>query len=65
LIARLQGEGLADPELDPYMTSLALSSMVSRVAYTVYVLGDEIPLEKLVKTLSRLWASALRIPPRG
>jgi AcrR family transcriptional regulator len=65
LIARLQSEGLADPELDPYMTSLALSSMVSRVAYTVYVLGDEIPLEKLVKTLSRLWASALRIPPRG
>jgi AcrR family transcriptional regulator len=65
LIARLQGEGLADPELDPHLTSLALSSMVSRVAYSVYVLGDEIPLEKLVKTLTRLWAGALRIPPRA
>jgi AcrR family transcriptional regulator len=61
LIARLQEQGLADPELDPYLASTALSSMVSRVAYTAYVLEETVPLEKLVKTLTRLWASALRL----
>lgn len=62
LIARLQERGLADRELDPYLASVALSSMVSRVAYTAYVLGEEVPLETLVRTLTRLWASALQLP---
>lgn len=64
LIARLQKQGLADPELDPYLAASALSSMVSRTAYTTYVLGDEVPLERLVFTLTRLWVSALRLHPR-
>jgi hypothetical protein len=33
--------------------------MVSRVAYNTYVLGEEVPLDRLVATLTRLWASAL------
>ncbi|MCW3022111.1 MAG: TetR family transcriptional regulator, partial [Conexibacter sp.] len=40
----------------------ALSSMVGRMAYSVYVLGDDWSLEDLVATLTRLWANALRIP---
>ncbi len=61
-IARLQEQGLADPGLDPELASKALSGMVSRVAYSTYVLGEKAPLEKLVATLTRLWASALRLP---
>lgn len=63
LIARLQKEGLADPELDPYLASSALSAMVSRMAYTTYVLGEGVRLERLVATLTRLWVSALRLQP--
>lgn len=61
-IARLQADGVADRELDPRLTSLALSSMVSRVAHTAFVLGDDVPFDDLVRTTTRLWANALRIP---
>jgi AcrR family transcriptional regulator len=60
-IARLQEEGLADPGLDPYEASRALSNMVSRTAYLTFVLGQRTPFEKLVETLTRLWVGALRI----
>lgn len=63
LIARLQEQGLADPELDPELASNALSSMVSRVAYTTFVVGDRVPIEKLVSNLTRIWANALRLDP--
>ena len=62
MIKRLQDQGLADPTLDPLIASKALSAMVSRTAYSTYVVGDKIPFETLVSTLTRLWASALRIP---
>lgn len=65
LIAGLQKQGLADPELDPYLASSALSSMVSRMAYNKFVLGEKVPLERLVATLTRLWASALRLQGPG
>ncbi len=61
-IADLQRRGLADPGLDPLIAARALSSMVSRMAYSAFVLGDELPVEVLVATLTRLWANALRIP---
>lgn len=61
LIAGLQKQGLADPELDPYLASSALSAMVSRMAYTTYVLGEGVRLERLVATLTRLWVSALQL----
>ncbi len=71
-IADLQARGIADRELDPLMASRALSSMVSRLAYSVFVLGDgadgdePIDFEKLVFTFTRLWANALCFPgPRG
>jgi AcrR family transcriptional regulator len=61
-IRDLQARGLADPEVDPLLAASALSSMVGRMAYSVYVLGDDWSLEDLVATLTRLWANALRIP---
>jgi AcrR family transcriptional regulator len=61
-IRDLQARGLADPDVDPLLAASALSSMVGRMAYSVYVLGDDWSLEDLVATLTRLWANALRIP---
>lgn len=61
-ITRLQGLGLADPALDPVIAARAISGMVSRLAYTTYVLDDPLPFEVLVATTTRLWLNALRIP---
>jgi AcrR family transcriptional regulator len=61
-VRRLQRAGVADPELDPDLTSLALSTMVSRSAYAAFVLGDPpADIEPLAATLTRLWVNALRI----
>jgi AcrR family transcriptional regulator len=64
-IRTLQARGLADPDLDPMLTATALSSMVSRVAYINYVLGDDWELDELVEELTRLWINALGIPKAG
>jgi AcrR family transcriptional regulator len=61
LIRQLQAEDRVDAEIDPQVTALALSAMVGRMAFIVYVLGEEIPFEKLVVTLNRLWANAIRL----
>lgn len=59
-IERLQQQGLADPSLDPLLSSMALSSMVSRAAYFVLALGYQVEdLDRLTDELSRLWANAL------
>jgi AcrR family transcriptional regulator len=57
--------GLVDVELDPIVTARSLSSMVVRMAYFVYAVGDSIPFEKLVANLSRLWINALRLKFNG
>jgi AcrR family transcriptional regulator len=64
-IRSLQDRGLADPDLDAMLTATALSSMVSRVAYINYVLGDNWKLDQLVEELTRLWVNALGIPKPG
>ncbi|MFD3507363.1 TetR/AcrR family transcriptional regulator [Nocardia sp. NPDC058666] len=67
-IADLQRRGLADADLDPLLTSRALSGMVSRMAFNYFVADDgrvdgkELPMEEVVHTVSRLWANALRMP---
>ena len=61
-IRRLQELGLADRNLDPLLAANATSSMVSRMANQVFVHGYEVDFEDLVRTLTRLWANALRIP---
>ena len=69
-IADLQAGGIADREVDPMIASRALSSMVSRLAYSVFALGEgadeERPLdfEDLVFTVTRLWANALGFPEK-
>ncbi|MBF6332294.1 TetR/AcrR family transcriptional regulator [Nocardia transvalensis] len=61
MIRDLQKRGLVDPELEPRPTALALSAMVSRTAYHVFVDGEKIPFERLVRTLNRLWFNALQL----
>lgn len=61
MIKRLQDEGRADPEIDPFVAAHALSAMVGRMGFIVYVLGEEIPFDHLIGTLNRLWANALRM----
>jgi len=61
-VRRLQRAGVADPELDPELTSLALSTMVSRSAYVAFVLeAPPADIGPLADTLTRLWVNALRI----
>lgn len=64
-IASLQERGLVDTELDPVQASRALSAMVSRMAYYSYCLGDEIPMDDLVETCTRLWVNALQMKPEA
>jgi AcrR family transcriptional regulator len=61
-IRDLQERGIADPDIDPLLAAAALGSMVGRMAYSTYVMGDEWKREELVTTLTRLWVNALRIP---
>jgi AcrR family transcriptional regulator len=61
LIQELQDRGEADPSLDPLVAAEALSWMVSRMAYSVFVLGRPIPVDLLTETLNRLWLNALRL----
>ncbi|QWC86724.1 TetR/AcrR family transcriptional regulator [Nocardioidaceae bacterium] len=58
-IERLQRRGLADARLDPVMTATALSSMVSRLAYSAFGLGADWTVDQLVETCTLLWANAL------
>lgn len=60
-IKNLQDRGLADPSLDPFLAALALSGAVGRMAYYVYALGQDAPLDDLVETSTRLWANALNL----
>jgi AcrR family transcriptional regulator len=61
-VRRLQRAGLADPDLNPELSSLALSTMVSRSAYAAFVLGTPpADVGPLAATLTRLWVNALRI----
>lgn len=60
LIRRLQADGRADPTLDPELSAMAISAMVSRTAYVAFAVGGKpVDLDHLVATLTRLWTHAL------
>lgn len=60
-IAKLQARGLADRSLDPQLAATALSSMVSRMAYSTWVLGDERPVDEIAGIVTHIWINALRL----
>ncbi|MEV6659699.1 TetR/AcrR family transcriptional regulator [Nocardia fluminea] len=61
MIRELQESGQASAELDPLVTALALSTMVSRMANLVFVQNQRIGFERLVTTLTQLWINALQL----
>lgn len=63
MIRELQERGEADPDLDSLVTAHALSAMVSRMAYMVFVAEVPIDYDDLVDTLNRLWFNGLRLTP--
>jgi len=64
-LRRLQERELADPDLDPALAALALSTMVSKTAYARYVLGfGNASTDALSETLTRLWVGALGLDSR-
>ncbi|WP_459547482.1 TetR/AcrR family transcriptional regulator [Nocardia sp. X0981] len=65
LIRDLQARGLVPAGLDARVTALALSSMVSKMAYLVFVEGEEIGFDVLLGTLDRIWINALGLPGPG
>jgi AcrR family transcriptional regulator len=62
-IRRLQERGMADPQLDPELASLALGAMGSRFAYTVFCgeLPHQADFDGLVATVARLWVNGLKL----
>ena len=65
-IAKLQETGAVDPHLDPLLVSQALSSMVSRMCFHIFVDDRKNPrfrtsqgIDELVDTLTTLWVNAL------
>lgn len=60
-IADFQRRGMADPDLDPYLSALALNAMVGRLAYHTFALGDDIAMDDLVRTATQLWANGLKL----
>ncbi|MGW0003251.1 TetR/AcrR family transcriptional regulator [Nocardia grenadensis] len=62
LIRDLQERGLVTPRLDARVTALALSSMVSKVAYLVFVDEERIEFDTLLETLDWIWCNALQLP---
>ena len=61
-IRRLQDAGQADPTLDARTASIALSAMVSRVAYLTFALGyPSGDFDELVESMAKLWINALQI----
>ncbi|MQY25825.1 TetR/AcrR family transcriptional regulator [Nocardia aurantia] len=65
MIRMLQESGRAAADLDPQVTALALSVMVSRMAYSVFVQNRRISFEKLLTTLTQLWVNALQLQPES
>ena len=63
-IKRLQGEGRADPRVNPAIAADALGAMIARFAELWLTQGyREYDFDEVVDQLSLLWANALRISP--
>lgn len=64
-IRRLQERGIADPSVPAELASLALSSMVSRLAQLVFNFGFPVEdIDSLVEMVVDIWAKSLGIEQR-
>ncbi|MGH3391631.1 MAG: TetR/AcrR family transcriptional regulator [Actinomadura sp.] len=58
-LRRLQDGGLADKDLPPRLTAIALGAMVQNFAHVWLDLGEDAGEDEAVDTLTRLWANAI------
>ncbi|MDO5629096.1 MAG: TetR/AcrR family transcriptional regulator [Mobilicoccus sp.] len=58
-IGQWQERGLADRTLDPHLTSMALSGMISRLAGDRHLYQGDIDFEQLVAVATKIWTNAL------
>jgi AcrR family transcriptional regulator len=56
-----QAQGLVDPDLDPWLASEVLGSMVDHTCWVWLNLGKDFDEEALVATLTLVWTRALRL----
>jgi AcrR family transcriptional regulator len=54
-----QKAGIADPEVDPWLSAIALGGMVAFVADQMFVQHQDIGLDDAVDQLTLLWANAI------
>lgn len=63
-IEQLQAEGLVAADLDAEYSAHALVAMVNGLVHYWLVLGADFDQDRLVGTMTRLWAQALGLPVR-
>jgi AcrR family transcriptional regulator len=56
-----QSQGLVDPDLDPWLASEVLGSMVDHTCWVWLNLGKDFEEEALIATLTLVWTRALRL----
>ena len=61
-IERFQADGLVAADLDAEISAHALVAMVNGLVHHWLVLGREFDPDRLVETMTRLWAQALGLP---
>jgi AcrR family transcriptional regulator len=64
-IEQLQSDGLVAADLDAEYSAHALVAMVNGLVHYWLVLGADFDEERLVRTLTDLWARSIGLPPRG
>ena len=62
-IEQLQSDGLVDRDLDAEYSAHALVAMVNGLVHYWLVLGADFEEDRLVATMTGLWARALGLPP--
>jgi AcrR family transcriptional regulator len=60
-IEQMQQQGIADPELDPELTSEVLGAMVEQTCYVWLNLGKEFDEPALLHTLTVVWARGIGV----
>jgi AcrR family transcriptional regulator len=61
-IEQLQGDGMVSSDLDADYSAHALVAMVNGLVHYWLVLGGDFDEERLVSTVTRLWAQSLGLP---
>jgi hypothetical protein len=63
-LERMQADGLVAPDLDAAYSAQGLVAMVNGLVHYWLVLGADFDEDRLVASMSRLWAQALGLPAR-